>query len=346
MINESKAGGSTDAPPQSACAERLDSDYASALSRVPRVLHVIRERDVGLFSLLQQVMANVPWALHEGRLPIVDFRDRTAYWTPEGYRGGDSVWEYYFEPVVADLPSSVVPRPVSLAIEDSFPDQNDLGFFVTPDAFVSNHFGDHSSLRGIAPVVPYTTGNPDQPLRKWTSLILSRFVRPRAYISDKVEAFFDAHMAGSHVIGAHVRGTDAVSARETRDYRQGSLNLERFEQVLNGLLRDRPEAKIFVATDSKASLDRLQSTFGERIVAYDAVRHVEGEAAGSGPTGAIMPAYISADRDTAAQNGEEAVVEYLLLGRCAHLVHNGASLATTVLLRHPSMPHTNTHVHV
>lgn len=345
-INESKAVGPADGPPQSALAERIDSDYASALSRVPRVLHVIRERDVGLFSLLQQVMANVPWALHEDRLPVVDFRDRTAYWTPEGHQGGDSVWEYYFEPVVEDLPSSAVPRSVSLAIDASFPDQNDLGFFVTPEAFVSNHFGDHPSLRGIAPAVPYTTGNPDQPLRDWTSLILSRFVRPRDYISDKVEAFFDTHLAGSDVIGVHVRGTDAVSARETRDYRQGSLNYERFEEVLSELLRDRPEAKVLVATDSKASLDRLQSTFGERIVAYDAVRHVEGEAAGSGPTGAIMPAYISADCGTAAQNGEDAVVEYLLLGRCAHLVHNGASLATTVLLRHPSMPHTNTHVRV
>jgi len=345
-IDGLKADEASQGRPQSHLANRLDSDHASALSRIPRVLHVIRERDVGLFSLIQQVMANVPWALHEGRLPVVDFRDRTAYWTPKGHQGGDSVWEYYFEPVVEDLPSSAVPRPVSLAIEDSFPDQNDLGFFVTPEAFVSNHFGDHPSLRGIAPAVPYTTGNPDQPLREWTGEILSRFVRPRAYISDKVEAFFEAHMAGSDVIGVHVRGTDAVSARETRDYRQGSLNYERFEEVLDDLLRDRPEAKVLVATDSEASLDRLQSTFGKRIVAYDAVRHVEGEAAGSGPTGAIMPGYISADRGMAAQNGEDAVVEYLLLGRCAHLVHNGASLATTVLLRHPSMPHTNTHVRV
>jgi hypothetical protein len=98
-----------------------------------------------------------------------------------------------------------------------------------------------------------------------------------------------------------------------------------------------------VATDAQASLDRLRTRFGDRVIAYDAVRHVDGEAAGRGPTGCIMPAYITADRATAAQNGEDAVVEYLLLGRCDHLVHNGASLATTVLLRDPSMPHTNTH---
>jgi hypothetical protein len=56
-----------------------------------------------------------------------------------------------------------------------------------------------------------------------------------------------------------------------------------------------------------------------------------------------MPAYIAADCESAVQNGEDAVVEYLLLTRCNHLVHNGASLATTLLLNNPRMPHTNTH---
>jgi len=56
-----------------------------------------------------------------------------------------------------------------------------------------------------------------------------------------------------------------------------------------------------------------------------------------------MPAYIAADRDTAARNGEDAVVEYLLLSRCDYLVHNGSSLARTVLLNSPALPHTNTH---
>jgi hypothetical protein len=45
----------------------------------------------------------------------------------------------------------------------------------------------------------------------------------------------------------------------------------------------------------------------------------------------------------AARNGEDAVVEYLLLSRCDYLVHNGSSLARTVLLNAPELPHTNTH---
>ena len=331
---------------------QLGCALESALTRTPRVLHVIRERDVGLFSLIQQVVANVPWALHEGRVPVVDFRDRTAYWTPSGYQGRDSVWEYYFEPVVDGLPSAAVPDSVTRRIEAAFAAANtryfpypyqrgdaaELGFFVGDDAFVSNHFGDHPRLAGIAPAIPYKTGNPDRALREWTGEIIGRFVRPRPFITAKVARFFDAHMRGSEVIGVHVRGTDAVSV-----YRRARpLDLRRFENALWRLLQDRPKAKVFVATDAQASLDRLAAAFGARVLAYDAVRHVGGEAAGYGPTGGTMPAYVVADRETAAQKGEDAVVEYLLLGRCSYLVHNGASLATTVLLRDPDMPHLNT----
>ena len=39
-------------------------------------LHLICERDVGPFSLIQQAIAHVSWALQEGRIPIVYFQDK------------------------------------------------------------------------------------------------------------------------------------------------------------------------------------------------------------------------------------------------------------------------------
>ena len=67
------------------------------------VLHLMRERDVGLFSLIQQVVANIAWARSEGRVPVADFRERCCYWTPGGHAGASSVWEYYFEPLAEGL---------------------------------------------------------------------------------------------------------------------------------------------------------------------------------------------------------------------------------------------------
>jgi hypothetical protein len=306
-------------------------------------LHVICERDVGLFSLVQQVVANIPWAVSEGRTPVVRFGPRTCYWTASGHRGRSTVWEYYFEPVVDGCPAGSIPGHVEEAIQRRPPSPFEVGYAVGATAFASSHFGDHPELRGKALAIPYKLDDPDQSLRARAKDVIDGFIRPRPYIRRAVDDFWAAHLAGREVIGVHVRGTDATSASEPRDFRQGSLVLDRYADAIGTLLEGRPDARVLVATDDQASLDFVSECFGDRVVAYDSIRHQGGEAAGQGPTGWIMPAYIAADPDRAARNGEDAVIEYLLLSRSDHLVHNGSSLARTVLLNAPRLAHTNTH---
>ena len=306
-------------------------------------LHVMCERDVGLFSLIQQVVANVPWALAEGRTPVAYFGPRTSYWTPNDYRGGTTVWEYYFEAVVPSYPVEVISDQVRAALTERHPSPWEVGYRVDEYTFASSHYGDHPDLRGQALPIPYQWADPGPGLRRRAKGVIDQFVRPRGYIKRRVDDFVATHLDGHEVIGVHVRGTDAASDSEQRDFRQGSLVLARYVEILEGLIAVHPRARVFVATDDQSSLDYLTKHFGDRVVACDAVRHQGGEPAGQGPTGWIMPAYIAGDRDRAARNGEDAVVEYLVLSRCNHLVHNGSSLARTVLLNVPALLHTNTH---
>jgi hypothetical protein len=306
-------------------------------------LHIICERDVGLFSLIQQVIAGVTWATYESRVPIVYFTDRTAYWTPSGYHGRDTVWEYYFEPVIPTHPASTVPEHVQNTLSGNPPSPSEPGYFVDEDTFVSCHFGDHPLLESKALAIPYLWDDPDDALRRTAAEVIQRFVRPRPYILHKVAQFVERHFYGRPVIGVHARGTDATSSREARPHRQGSLVLSRYGQELQRLMEGEPDSLVFVATDDDASLQYFIDAFGSRVTSYGTVRHKSGEAAGSGPTGWIMPAYIAADRARAAQNGEEAVIDYLLLSRCNYLIHNGSSLARTALLAVPELGHTNTH---
>jgi hypothetical protein len=302
------------------------------------------ERDVGLFSLVQQVIANVPWALQEGRVPVAYFGERTCYWTSCGYHDSDNVWEYYFEPVVPSFPSSCIPERVRSIIASKPPTAFEVGYFADGPTFVSAHFGDHPDLRGKALSIPYLLDDPSDGLRRKACGIIRDSVRPRAYIRESADRFFREHMEHRFVIGVHIRGTDAISKEEVRPHRQGSLRLPRYVEQIERLLKPQPEALIFVATDAQSSVDFVRDAFGDRVVACDSLRHEGGAAAGTGPTGWIMPAYIAGDRDRAARNGEEAVVDYLLLARCSCLVHNGSSLARTVLLKVPGMSHVNTHL--
>jgi hypothetical protein len=192
-------------------------------------------------------------------------------------------------------------------------------------------------------VIPYQWGDPSDALRKAAKGVIDRFVRPRAYILRKANEFFARRMAGHYVVGVHARGTDAISQQELRTFRHGSLVLSRYLAEIERLLDIQPTSKILVASDEQSSVDYLAAAFGDRVMSYDSVRHTSGVAAGQGPTGWIMPAYIARDRGVAAKNGEDAIVEYLLLSRCNYLVHNGSSLARTVMLNAPWLPYTNTH---
>lgn len=307
-------------------------------------IHLICERDAGLFSLIQQVIANIPWAIQEGRTPIVYFQNKTCYWTPNGYQGKDTVWEYYFEPVVSAYPASIIPRHIREIVSLNHPSPLEVGYFADEHTFVSNHFGDHPALNGKTLSIPYLWDDPDQNLRDEANAIIRRFVRPRDYLQQKASHFFQQYMNGHHVIGVHARGTDAISKEEIRPHRQGSLVLPKYVTEIEQLLRAQDAARIFVATDDQSSLEYLRKAFGKRVFAYDSIRHESGEAAGKGPTGWIMPAYIASDRDRAARNGEEALIEYLLLSQCNYLVHNGSGLARTVLLNVPQLPHMNLHL--
>ena len=306
-------------------------------------LHIMCERDVGLFSLIQQVIGNIPWATDEGRIPIAYFRDKTCYWTPRGYHGKDTVWEYYFEPIVTSHPAFTIPRHIQNIISDRFPSPHDVGYFADENTFISAHYGDHPALQGKTRPIPYLYDDPDKDLREEAHRIIQQFVRPRDYIQDKVNRFLEQFMKGRTIIGVHVRGTDSISKGEKRPHRQGSLVLSKYIAQIEQLLKARPTAGIFVATDAQSSLERLRKAFGSRVIAYNSLRHESGETAGKGPTGCLVPAYIAGNRDRAARNGEEAVIECLLLSKCNHLIHNGSSLARTVLLISTQMPHSNTH---
>jgi len=306
--------------------------------------HLICERDVGLFSLIQSVVAHVPWALAEGRTPIAFFRDRCSYFTPAGYHQADTVWEYYFEPVIESAPVSAIPDEVRELVSGSPPEPTEPGYWASGDAFVSAHFGNHPSLKGKTLWIPYWWDDPDQRLRAQASVLIEKYVRPRPYIQEKIAAFYDENLKGHYCVGLHVRGTDAISKKQLWGSRRlGSLHMDKYVAAVEGALNEHPEAKVFVATDDQSSLDALAAKFPSHVVAYDSIRHTGGEAAGAGPTGWIMPTYITEDRDKAAKNGEEAVIEYLLLSKCDLLVHNGSALARTALLTAPNLRHINTH---
>ena len=313
------------------------------MTSVNQKLFVIAERDVGLFSLIQQVISNIPRALNDGRVPIAVFGKHCAYWVPGGYAQKNNVWEYYFEPLIPQIDMTTLPDSVRDYLHESPPRPKELGVELDAQTYISWNFGDDRRLSRQTLTIPYMWQDPDEQTRQNAARIMRHFIRPRTYIQQKVTDFYESHLQNEFVIGVHIRGTDAISATEKRGFRQNSLQFPAYFSQIDQLLESKPNSKLFIATDAERSLELMQERYGARIVAYDSLRHQAGKGDGVGPTGAIMPKYILQDVQTAARNGEEALIEYLLLCRCQHLVHNGSGLARTVLLTRPELTQSNTH---
>ena len=163
-------------------------------------LHIVCDADVGLFNLIRGALAHIYWALNEGRIPVIYFGSRNCYWVPQGYRGKDTVWEYYFEPVIAEYPVSRIPSYVIEWLSNNSLERSHLGEFVDEFAFVSRNGGWHVTIDGES----LWGGLGHQPLslktREATSALIRNYIRPRDYILDKVIHFFRSNLEGHDII--------------------------------------------------------------------------------------------------------------------------------------------------
>jgi hypothetical protein len=286
----------------------------------PPVLHIVCDWDVGLFNLILGVLAHIYEALNEGRIPIIYFGKKNCYWTPNGYNERNTVWEYYFEPAIPEYPATRIPPYVRKWINENPLQRHNIGEFVDEFNFVSSSGGWHVTIDGelLRPVgshKPYS-----RKMRESISQLIREYVRPRDFIIEKANRFFQEHLEGRYVIGVQIRGTDAVGD-PTRDVPMTSVRYDKFISVVGRLLQENPGALIFVASDEQTSVDLMRNTF-PGVISYDSIRH-------------------QGDPDRAAQNGEEAIIEYILLCQCNYLVHNLSSIPRAVLLTVPDMPDTN-----
>jgi len=305
-------------------------------------LHIICEKDVGLFSLIQQVISHIPEALYNSRVPIVFFESNCCYWIEKGYENKNNVWEYYFEPLLSEQGSDTIPSSVKDLIRSKFPDHIESGYHHEKHIFVTNNFGNHKAFKHTLKI-PWSWEDPDVNIRKKAAIIIQKYLHPRKYIIDKSGAFYEQNMSGQYMIGLHLRSTDVTDKNEHNIHRRGSYNLKSYEQAIKQILSRNSDAKLFVATDSLSALESVKKMFPNKVVSYSSIFHNTGEVAGKGPSGWTIPAYIADSAEKAAKNGEEAVIDYLLLSQCDYLIHSGSGLARTALLTKPELKHLNIH---
>jgi hypothetical protein len=153
------------------------------------------------------------------------------------------------------------------------------------------------------------------------ALLAQKYLKVRPVISQAVDAFVDAHLTGSVVLGVHYRGTDKEDEAPRVPY-------DEVRRVIQGHLQQHPDVgRIFVATDETAFLAYMKDCAGVPICYCDDLRSSTG-----------APVFRPKFPGNGYQKGREALVNALLLSRCQRLIRTSSFLSAWASIFNPGLP--------
>jgi hypothetical protein len=149
--------------------------------------------------------------------------------------------------------------------------------------------------------------------------LVRQHVRVRPALLDEVDRYWRAKAAGTFVVGVHYRGTDKWEGRTPIAY----------DAVANAIRAVFPSStnaawKIFLATDEQACVDYFSGAWPGRVLFREMRRSSDGRPIHKTGNG--------------FQQGTDAMLDCLLLARCAHLVRTDSDLGLFATFFNPDLP--------
>ncbi|MFY7962423.1 MAG: hypothetical protein ACOVVK_20265 [Elsteraceae bacterium] len=248
-----------------------------------------------------------------GRTPIVHWGAASRFRGPE--LGQGDAFGQFFEPIA----------PVSLqelaAIEDRWPSDWPLD---PPPASVASKSGCdplttlarretlviaacYAPLADIADWIPWSHPLRDLTVGELARSLLTDHFRARPAIRVAADAVIAQQFGGAPFVSAHVRGTDKNEEVANNDRLMDSY------LIWADRMLQRPETRLFLATDDTRCADVFTARYGARVAMTQAVRRADGLGVHAAPG------------DAGRQLGEELLIDCLVAAEGGHFVGNGTS---------------------
>jgi hypothetical protein len=281
---------------------------------------VIAGRGCGFFSLFTQVLTILEPAWLAQYAPshkvIIFFNSYCYYWIPEGWNGSKNMWEYYFEPVSDALITDAIQCEESRLMHLNIDEIRSL-VDASHGMVVNQHV---SALTGFAGLF-----NEDNRVR--IKKIIDDRIKVKQSVLGLANAFFCRHMVGRKVVGIHFRGTD--KRRELEAHVPGYKVFHQIDAYIDAIPREYDDALVFLATDSLDALAAARRRLGSRLIFQEHCVRSADEA----------PIHLPNFPYNNARQGEEAIVDWLVLTRCDYFVHGVSNFSAAVLFMAPTLPH-------
>ncbi len=283
---------------------------------------LIKACGFGFWGDVNHVLGALLLAEVTGRIPVTHWGDNSLF--TDG--SGRDAFPFYFEPVsrlaVDDLLAlnnpAIFPakwtlqnlRREKLAVWQGEGSRTAAIYYLnrTETVAVSDFYiGVIDVMPWLAPGHPLYGKSVDDAYR----YLLARYLRPRGYLLSEIEAFFGQRLAGTHVIAAHLRGSDKRA--EMQDLAE--IN-RRYFDIID---RVEPAWRIFLLTDDSRLVDGFREKYGARVVLTDSER-----------TGRDVGLHYSYTGDR-VQLGTEVLVDTYLAARAEKFVGNGGSNVSAMI---------------
>lgn len=294
---------------------------------------VCLSRKVGFFALFFQMLGHIYRAEQEGLIPVVFLGSNCLYWSDSGFNEScDNAWEYYFDPVSALSIENVFNEPLERLKHASIYEYSKADITHNPpEQYVGDLKGTIMVPENVVVTNRWPAFDPGQQeihedRRVIFNDLIKRHIRIHSSIQDKIDNFCRNYFSEAIVIGVHMRGTER-SQEVTGWYWKPHLDERTYMREVDKAIKKFPQAKIFLATDTKTTVERFRARYQDRLLTYDAQRADEGNSPHLQFGGAEL--------------GEQVLIEAVILSKTSFLIHGISNVAFAALCFNPDLSHLN-----
>ena len=165
--------------------------------------------------------------------------------------------------------------------------------------------------------------------RKRMNDMIKKYVKIKPHVTDKIDTFWSSHVnQNNNVLGVHLRMTDKFDCTNHGEPSTGKpINVDVYiDHIKKYIESEGDNVKIFLATDSKDSIDKMVTTFGDKLFyRKDVIRSTGSK---------------SVHHDMGGDNykkGEDVLIDSVLLSRCDFLFKGISNVATCALFWNSSL---------
>lgn len=292
----------------------------------------LKLRPVGMFSNVLEVVEHAHLAQQGGYVFGIEW-DRSPY--ASANRGGDP-WTYFFEP---PFPGAVE------RIQAARAEGRDVDILASGAPVVCAATAITMPCRVDGDCRTATFPRDPMPAKR----IIDRYIRLNPDVADFVAATRQRLVGEAEFIGLHLRGMFGVGggARFLRraagpGATEKTIPFHLYFDAVDAALDRFPGAPVLACTDAREVLRRLETRYGSRIVASDAVRTELGEMHHAKPHDPAWEPYRESNdpnwRIDGAQLGRDVILDAYLLAESRFFVHGISNVSRFVRLKRPDLP--------